>query len=293
MSPDSLASSLGLSVSASFYLPNLTSYNECMLIDTHCHLDFDRFDADRDAVVARASAAGVERIIIPALDQHNWTAVIQLAERYESVYAAVGVHPNSTADWQNEWVGHLRDLARHPKVVAIGEIGLDYYREKSPRAKQHEALSRQLALAAELDLPAIIHNRDAATDLLRLLENSPLGGQEGAGVLHSFSADWATAQLAMSLGFYIGITGPVTFKNAAELRQIAIDLPLNKLLVETDAPFLTPHPYRGKRNEPAYVTYVAERIAQERGMPIPDLAKQTTTNAVRLFWKAENGNQNG
>jgi TatD DNase family protein len=264
-----------------------------MLIDTHCHLDFDRFDGDRDAVVERALAAGVERIIIPALDQHNWTAVIHLTERYEPVYAAVGVHPNSTAGWQDEWIEHLRDLAQHQKVVAIGEIGLDYYWEKSPLEKQHKALSHQLALAAELDLPVIIHNRDAGEDVLKLLRNSPLAGKEGAGVLHSFSADWETAQIAVALGFYIGITGPVTFKKAEKLRYIAVNLPLNKLVVETDAPFLTPHPFRGKRNEPAFVTYVAERIAQERGIKITDLAKQTTSNAIRLFWKAEYGNHNG
>lgn len=254
-----------------------------MLIDTHCHLDLERFDADRDEVVARAVAAGVTRIIIPALDASNWHTVLALADRYPGVYAAVGVHPNSSADWQDSTIGVLRDLAQHPKVVAVGEIGLDYYWDKSPKETQQRALRLQLELAAELHLPVVIHNRESSADVVTLLRQSPLANTAVPGVLHSFSADWATAEAALAMGFYLGFTGPVTFKKADDLRQIARQVPADRILVETDAPFLTPQPYRGKRNEPGYVAYVAARLAQERGVETAVFAQQTTANAERLF----------
>jgi TatD DNase family protein len=254
-----------------------------LLIDTHCHLDFERFDEDRDAVVQRAAAAGVRQIVVPALDLDNCRTVLTLAEKYEGVFAAVGIHPNSSAGWRDSWVGVLRDLAQHPKVVAIGEIGLDYYWDKSPKTVQHRALGMQLELAAELNLPVIIHNRESSADVIRLLSESPLVGRGIPGVLHSFAGDWETAVSALDLGYYLGFTGPVTFKKADDLREIAKKVPDDRILVETDAPFLTPHPYRGKRNEPAYVAYVAERLAKERGVETAVFAQQTTENARRLF----------
>ena len=254
-----------------------------MLVDTHCHLDFESFDADREAVVARAGQVGVRRMIVPALDLPSCRAVLRLADQFDEVYAAVGVHPNSSAGWQDGWIEVLRDLAQHEKVVAVGEIGLDYYWDKSPPAVQQRALRRQLELAAELSLPVIIHNREASQDVLRLLAESPLAGTPEPGVLHSFSGDETTAQAALAMGFYLGFTGPVTFKKADGLRQIAAQMPAGRLLVETDAPFLTPHPYRGRRNEPAYVAYVAERLAQVRGVETAVIAAQTTANARRLF----------
>jgi TatD DNase family protein len=254
-----------------------------MLIDTHCHLDFDRFDEDRKAVVQRAVDAGVERIVVPALDLENCTAVLSLTEQYEGVFAAVGVHPNSSADWREEWIDAIRSFAQHEKVIAIGEIGLDYYWDKSPKAVQHRALTSQLALAAELGLPVIIHNRESDGDVLRLLEQSALNGRPGPGVLHSFSTTWETAEAALDMGFYLGFTGPVTYKKADELRDIAARVPFDRMLVETDAPFLAPQQYRGKRNEPAYVAYVAEKIAEVRGLTTAEIAQQTTENARRLF----------
>ncbi len=269
----------------------LSTINYPLLIDTHCHLDFERFDEDRDVVVQRAIDVGVTRIVVPALTLQNCEAVLQLADKYDGVYAAVGIHPNSSAAWQDSWIDVLRDLAQHEKVVAIGEIGLDYYWDKSPQPIQHRALALQLVLAAELNLPVIIHNREADADVIRLLSESLLAGRDCPGVLHSFSADWQTAVSALDMGFYLGFTGPVTFKKAEQLRQIVAKVPLDRLLVETDAPFLTPHPYRGKRNEPSYVTYMAERIAVVRGMETAVLAEQTTANALRLFSKIENINQ--
>lgn len=254
-----------------------------MLVDTHCHLDFDRFDEDRDSVLRRAAEAGVLRIVVPALDLDNAQTVLALAEQQEMVYAAVGVHPNSAAGWQAGWLDELRALARHEKVVAIGEVGLDYYWEQTPHAVQREAFAAQCALAAELGLPVSVHNREASEDVLRILLASPLAGREGPGVLHSFSAPAEIAERALVGGFYLGFTGPLTFKKAEELRAIAANAPLDRLLVETDAPFLAPHPHRGKRNEPAYVALVGAQLAALHGMTAEAMAAQTTANARRLF----------
>ena len=253
------------------------------LIDTHCHLDFESFAEDRDAVVERARAAGVTRIVVPALEPENWRAVLDLADRYAGVYTAVGVHPNSSANWQDGWIDDLRQLAQHDKVVAIGEIGLDYYWDKSPKEVQHRALRLQLELAHELDLPVIIHNRESDEDVIRLLAESPLAGKANPGVLHSFSTSWKIAEAALEMGFCLGFTGPVTFKKADELREIVTKVPMDRILVETDAPFLTPQPHRGQRNEPAYVAFVAEKCAEVREVDTAVFAQQTTQNAERLF----------
>ena len=253
------------------------------LVDTHCHLDDDSFASDRDEVVARAAAVGVGRIVVPAIDLGNVEAVLELTAGVEGVYAAVGVHPNSAADWQDDWIDELRRLAAHPKVVAIGEIGLDYYWDKTPMEIQHHALARQLELAHELHLPVIIHNREANADILAQLAASPLRGGDRPGVLHSFSGDWSMAEAALAMGFYLGFTGPLTYKKADEMRAVATRAHLDRILIETDAPYLTPQPYRGKRNEPAYVRFVAERLAELRGLAVEEIARITTANAERLF----------
>ena len=257
------------------------------LFDTHCHLDFESFHDDIDAVIARAAATGVTRLIVPSLDLDNAAAVLALAERFPGVYAAVGVHPNSAAGWRDEWIDSLRELAQHPRVVAIGEIGLDYYWDKTPPETQHRALTQQLELAVEVGLPVIIHNRDASEDVVRLLSELVTRHAPRAtplhGVLHSFSADWPTAEAALSLGYYLGFTGPLTYKKADDLRAIAARIPLDRILIETDAPFLAPHPHRGRRNEPAYVRHVAERLAEVRGVSLEEIAAATTANALRLF----------
>lgn len=254
-----------------------------LFIDTHCHLDFERFADDRPDVVARAAAAGVTRLVVPAIDLDNGAAVLALADAFPGVFAAVGVHPNSSAAWAAEWPATLRRLAVHPKVVAIGEIGLDYYWHDAPPDVQQTALAAQLEVAADLGLPVIIHNREATADVLRRLADSPVARRDRAGVLHSFSADLSAARQALDLGFYIGFTGPLTYKKADDLRAIAAYVPADRLLIETDAPFLAPQPRRGQRNEPAYVVYVAERLAEVRGCSLAEIAAQTSDNAQRLF----------
>lgn len=254
-----------------------------MLVDSHCHLDFDSFDADRGEVISRAREAGVNRMVVPSLDLDNCETVLAIANKFEGVYAAVGIHPNSSQDWRDEWVGTLRTLARHKKVVAIGEIGLDYYRDRAPREIQRRSLEAQLKLAAELNLPVILHNRQSDSDLIAALKSSDNSDRKEPGVLHSFSTTWNTAAAAMDMGYYLGFGGPVTYKKADDLREVVSKVPLDRIVVETDAPFLAPQKYRGKRNEPAYVSLVAERIATICGLDFEELAQQTTENAIRLF----------
>lgn len=264
-----------------------------MLIDTHCHIDFEQYDTDRDAVMARAAAVGVTRIINPATDIESGAAALTLADHYTGLYVAVGIHPNSTASYQASDLEAIQEQARHPKAIAIGEIGLDYYRDWSPKEKQRAAFEDQLSLAARLQLPVIIHNREASEDILAILADwmptLPESLQTRPGVLHSFSASREVADRALELGFYLGFTGPITYKNADDLRTIAAQVPLDRLLVETDGPFLTPVPHRGKRNEPAYVAYVAEQLAALHSVPDEAFRQATTRNAERLFALAPPG----
>lgn len=257
-----------------------------MLVDTHLHLDFHQFDDDRSAVVERAVEAGVTRMITIGTDLESSRAAVALAERYTEVYAAVGVHPNDSADWDpDETPAALRALADHPKVVAIGEIGLDYYWERVSHEQQARVFQAQLDLAATLGLPVIIHDRDAHADIMATLRAwvSERGSGVARGVLHFFSGDREMAEEALALGFYLGVDGPITFKKAGEMQSLVKSLPLERLLVETDAPFLAPHPYRGKRNEPAYVVEVARKIAELQERPLSEVAAQTTRNAQALF----------
>ena len=261
-----------------------------MLVDTHCHLDFNSFDQDRDQVMALAREVGIKRILNPGITLRSSEKAIRLADEYPEVFAAVGVHPNDGLTWENGTKSHLRDLATHHKVVAIGEIGLDFYRDRTPHDFQEKIFWEQLELAAELELPVVIHTRESIDKVLKILatwcrdlEKSQSGLFSHPGVLHSFSGAEDDAERTSALNFLIGITGPVTFHNASDLQDLVIRLPLEDMLIETDAPFLTPHPYRGKRNDPAKVKLVAEKIAglkQEAYNTVTDI---TTANAARLF----------
>jgi len=252
------------------------------MIDSHCHLDFPQFDGDRDEVLVRAVDSGVAGVINPGTDLESSRRAVALAETYDNVYAAVGVHPHDASTLDHQTLTELRQLADHPKVVAFGEIGLDYYRDLSPRVQQRTAFEAQLTLAADLGLPVIIHQRESAIDVMAALRSWAEGGHSGC-VLHAFSGDQAMADEAISLGFYIGVGGPLTFKNARQLPAIIPHLPLDCLVIETDAPYLAPHPYRGKRNEPAYLVLVAERLAQLCGLSLNALSRHVTENTLRLF----------
>jgi TatD DNase family protein len=258
------------------------------LIDTHAHLDFPQFDADREAVIERARRAGVAAIVNVGTDLVSSRRAVALAQEYPDVYAAVGMHPHDAKKLDGAALAELRELAHHREVVAVGEIGLDFYRDLSPRDVQRRAFQAQLAWAAKLAKPVVIHDRDAHDEIMEILsdwaaglKNSPLAGR--LGVLHTFSGDLAMAEEAVALGFYLSISGPVTYKNARRLPDVVGALPLDRLLVETDCPYLAPHPHRGKRNEPANVRLVAERIADLRGVTARELAAATTANAQRLF----------
>lgn len=253
------------------------------LIDTHCHLNFEAFADDLDHVLAEARAAGVVAFIVPAIDLPTSRQVIALAEHHPDIYAAVGVHPNSTSTFSSQQIDALRDLLPHPKVVAIGEIGLDYYWDFSPPDRQQAAFEAQLDLADEFQLPVIVHNRDAHVATLQTLAAWLPVQRDRVGVLHSFSGDLHHADQAIDMGFYLGFTGPVTYKKAETTRQIAARVPLDRLLIETDSPYLTPEPHRGQRNTPAYVRYVAQRIASVRHLSESAVAHASTENALRLF----------
>ncbi len=253
------------------------------LIDTHCHLDWNSFDPDRQAVIDRAVQAGVRRMITIGVDLASSRRAVEIAEQQVGVYAAVGVHPNDCADFAATMLQEIRWLARHPKVVAIGEIGLDYYWHKVDHDTQARAFRAQLELAAEIDKPVIIHSRAAAPDVVTILDDFTQRSARVTGTLHSYFDDLEIARRIFALGFYIGVTGPITFKKSDRERDIIRQVPLERLLLETDAPFLTPHPHRGERNEPAYVRQVAETIARSREQPVEEIARQTTRNAERLF----------
>lgn len=252
-----------------------------MLFDSHAHLDDNRFDADRDEAIQRAEQNGVTGIINIGADMASSARSVELAARHSGIYAAVGIHPHDAKDaTDGDYEKIAQWAAREPKVVAIGEIGLDYYYDWSPRDVQQTVFIRQIDVARQVGKPIIIHDRDAHGDLLAIVKKEAQGM---TGVFHCFSGSLEMAQEVIKLGFYVSIAGPVTFEKSAKLKEIASAVPLDRLLVETDSPYLTPNPYRGRRNEPAHVRFVAEEIACLRNLPLEVVAKATTANVRRLF----------
>lgn len=251
------------------------------LFDSHCHLNDPGLLARADELLVRAAESGVRRIVVPGYDRDSSLLAIELAQRYDGVYAAVGFHPQDAANVTPEDLGLLRTWCGYDKVVAIGEIGLDYHYDDPPPSVQQEVFRVQLELARELDLPVVVHDRDAHTDILRLLGETR--ASDAGGVMHCFSGGTDLAQACVRLNFYISFAGPVTFKNAKRPVQAAQSVPADRLLIETDAPWLTPEPHRGRMNEPAYVRFVLERLAEIRGELPEDLAEQTFENALRAF----------
>lgn len=257
------------------------------LADTHCHLTLPHFDQDRQQVLTRAKEEGVNRILIPGLDLASSRRAVELSQRYPEIYAAVGIHPHNAKDWDRSTEQELRELARSPKVVAIGEIGLDYYRDLSPREKQRSAFQDQLDLALEMELPVVIHNRNAIDDLMSCIETwsarLPATLKNGSGVLHANSADLENTRKVIEAGFYIGVAGPITYQKSEVLRRITAQLPLERVLLETDAPYLTPHPKRGKRNEPSYLQLIAQQCATLFEVSVNTISATTSQNATDLF----------
>lgn len=251
-----------------------------MLFDSHAHLDDEKFADDREAVIARAKENGVTHIINIGADMESSARSVALASQHESIYAAVGVHPHEAEKVVAADYDQLAEWTRLDKVVAIGEIGLDYYYDLSPRDLQKEVFIRQLDVARQMHMPIVIHDRDAHGDTMAILKRE---GKGLIGVVHCFAGSLEMANELIKMGWYIGCDGPVTFKNAAKLPEIMTKIPLERLLIETDSPYLTPVPLRGKRNEPAYVRFVAEHIAALRGISGEELAKVTTKNVCDLF----------
>ncbi len=258
------------------------------LADTHCHLACDEFDVDRREVMARAVESGISPILIPGTDLPSSRQAVEIAASNPGVFAAVGIHPHEAETWTEDTLDELIRLARQDVTVAIGEIGLDFYRNLSPPVLQRQAFGAQLELAADLGLPVIVHQRDAEEEVLSMLIAWHDGLPDGElrhrpGVLHGFSSSQEYAQRALRAGFYLGLGGPITFKNARQLRQLVPSLPLDRILTETDAPYLAPHPHRGKRNEPAMTRLVAQELSNLMESPLDVVAQVTSNNASALF----------
>lgn len=252
-----------------------------MLIDTHCHLQDKRFAGDLEAVLDRAQEAGVAYALVVGSNLATSREACELAQKYPQLFAIVGVHPHDSKDADRATFDEIRKLAAQERVVALGEMGLDYHYDFSPRKIQQRVFRYQIGLARELGLPIVIHDREAHADTMAILKEEK--AEEVGGVLHCYSGSWEMARECIKMGFYISIAGPVTFANAKKLVQVVENLPLEHLLVETDAPYLTPVPHRGKRNEPAYVRHVAEAIARIKGIAVEEVEEQTTANAIKLF----------
>lgn len=257
-----------------------------MLVDSHCHLDFPDFAAELPDVVARAQAAGVSHMVTISTRVRRFDEIRAIAERFDPVFCSVGTHPHQAAEEPDVTAAELVALAAHPKVVAIGEAGLDYHYDTSPRAAQEQGFRTHIAAARETGLPLVIHAREADEDVARILEEETARGAFPF-LLHCFTAGPELARRALALGGYISFSGVITFKKSEDLRSIAAEVPQERLLVETDAPFLAPTPHRGKRNEPSFLRETAKVVAEARGMAFEDLAAATTRNFFTLFSKAQ------
>jgi len=252
-----------------------------MLFDTHVHLNDDQYAEDLEDTIARAKNAGVEYMVVVGFDRKTIQRALEIISEHEFIYASVGWHPVDAIDMTEEDLIWLEEVAAHPKVVALGEMGLDYHWDKSPKEIQKDVFRKQIRLAKKINMPIIIHNRDATQDIIQILQEEH--AEEVGGIMHCFSGSAEVAKQCMDLNFYISLGGPVTFKNAKKPKEVAIQVPLARLLIETDCPYLAPHPYRGKRNEPSYVRLVAEQIADLKGISLEEVALITTANAKKVF----------
>ncbi len=252
-----------------------------MFVDSHAHLFYPNFNGEVEQIIQRAKTAGVDYILVPATDLASSAQAIDLAEQFDMVYAAVGVHPHDTNEWEDSLIPKLEKLARHPKVVAIGEIGLDYYYDFSPKEKQIHAFKKQIDLALKVNKPIIVHNRQSNDDIMEIIREYKNSGLRAH--FHCFAGNTTEAKELIEMRHFISFTGNITFKKADDIRKIVSQLSVEDMLLETDSPFLTPVPYRGKRNEPSYITFIAEKLAELKHLRIEDVARTTSYNAYRLY----------
>lgn len=252
-----------------------------MFVDTHTHLFYPNFEEDLFEVIKKAREEGVDYMLVPATDLKTAEQVIELCDRYDFIFGAVGVHPHDTKDWDDSLIPKIEELAKHQKIVAIGEIGLDYFYDFSPKEKQIKAFKEQIELALKLDLPVIIHNRDSDVDMMEIIKSYAGSGLRAQ--FHCFNASLEDARELIAMHHYISFTGNITFKKFDSLREIAAAIPLESIMIETDSPFMTPVPYRGKRNEPTNVKYVAEKLAELHKITIEEVARITSLNAFKMF----------
>ena len=252
-----------------------------MLIDSHAHLEMPEFKKDLEAVIQRAEESGVEYIFTVGTEKKDWKKALEIANSHPSIYAILGVHPHNAKEIDDETYPVLEELCQNEKVKAFGEIGLDFFRNLSPRDIQLKRFREQIGLAKELGLPIVVHDREAHQETMEILKSEK--AEECGGIIHCFSGNYEMAKVCIEMGFYISIPGSITFKSAEGFREIVKKIPLESLLVETDAPFLTPEPFRGKRNEPSYVRYTAQRVAELKNISFEKVVEVTTENALRVY----------
>ena len=252
-----------------------------MLIDSHAHLEMPEFKKDLEGVVRRAMESGVEYIFTVGTEEKDWRRALEIANTHPSIYAILGIHPHNAKEIDDQTYPLLKDLCKNKKVKAYGEIGLDFFRNLSPRDIQLKRFREQIELAKELGLPIVVHDREAHQETMEILKSEK--AEKCGGIIHCFSGDYEMAKVCIDMGFYISIPGSITFKNAESFREIVKRIPLDSLLVETDAPFLTPEPFRGKRNEPSYVRYTAQKVAEIKKVSFEKVAEVTTENAFKVY----------
>jgi TatD DNase family protein len=252
-----------------------------MLIDSHAHLEMPEFKRDLDSVIQRAKESEVEYIFTVGTEKKDWKRALEIANLHPLIYAILGIHPHNAKEVDDQTYPLLKELCKNKKVKAYGEIGLDFFRNLSPRDIQLKRFREQIELAKELGLPIVVHDREAHQETLEILKSEK--AEECGGIIHCFSGDYEMAKACIEMGFYISVPGSITFKNAESFREIVKRIPLESLLVETDAPFLTPEPFRGKRNEPSYVRYTAQKVAEMKKVPFEKVAEVTTENAMRVY----------
>ncbi len=258
-----------------------------MFVDSHCHLEMESFDQDRDKVVERSLKEGLAYLLTVGTEESYFEKVMEIVEKYDRVYGAIGIHPHESTTFNEKTAAAIREHLKHPKIVGYGEVGLDFFKNYSPRDAQIKAFREQLSLAKSLGFPVIVHSRSAKEETLQILKEAY--GSEASGVIHCYSYDWFTAKKLLDMGFYISVPGTITYANAKESAEVVRNIPLDRLLAETDAPFLTPVPHRGRRNEPSYVKLTIKKISEIKNRDVQEIAAILHDNFLKAFPKVQTG----